>query len=149
MLLAKSDALHASMSHITLLYLLSMHYMRSQCPRSILPTCNPSLLVKDVEHRYLRRPGDAYKLHVGQQESREHGVQRGMELSKRYPIAFSGAAAVMERATISSVVAHCQPVFEMEECGHVFTGLEGSCITDENTEFGHVLAAVAGINITL
>ena len=35
-----------------------------------------------------------------------------MELSKRYPTAFSGAAAVMKRATISSVVAHCQMVSE-------------------------------------
>ena len=35
-----------------------------------------------------------------------------MEFLKRYPTAFSGAAAVMERATISSVVAHCQMVFE-------------------------------------
>ena len=74
-----------------------------------ITTCSPSLLVNNVEHRCLRRPGDA---HNGQQKSRERGTLHEMEFSKRYPTAFSGAAAVMERATISSVVAHCQMVFE-------------------------------------
>ena len=60
----RSGALHTSMSHITLLYLIFVHHMHSQCPRSILPTCSPSLLVKDVAHWCLSRPGDALRFHA-------------------------------------------------------------------------------------
>ena len=74
--------------------------------------CSPSLLVKNVEHRCFTRPGDAHNGHAGQQESRKRGTQLEMKLSKRYSTAFSGAATVMKRATISFVVAHCQMVFE-------------------------------------
>ena len=48
-LLVRRDALHASISRITLLYLLIVHYMHRQCPWSILPIYKPSLLVKNVE----------------------------------------------------------------------------------------------------
>ena len=72
--------------------------------------CSPRLLVKNVEHRCLRRPW-TLNGHAGKQESRERGTQHEMELSKRYPTAFSGVAAV-KRATISSVVAHLLMVFE-------------------------------------
>ena len=81
--------------------------------------------MKDLGHQCLRRPADTHKLHTRQQKSRERGVQRGMELPKRYPTAFSCVAAVMERVTVSSVAAHCQLAFEMEDCDYIFTGLEG------------------------
>ena len=120
-------------------------------------TCSPSLLVKNVEHRCLRRPGDAYNGHVGQQENRGRGMQHEMELSKRYPTAFSCAAPLMKRATISSFVAHCQMVFEAAGSHkrgrrNTVTYLpdpkeEHGYVSDGGAESGHVLVAVARIKI--
>ena len=82
-------------------------------PRSMIPTCSPSLLCsKACKASMTKKARGCPQQATRQQECNERGTQHEIERSKKHPTAFSGVAAVMRKATTSFVFANCQRVFE-------------------------------------